>query len=320
MTADAVPRFDQLPQLSTGERHAWDYFGRDDELGCVNFLTPTVVAEAARQIESGVVVNLNLPLEEPQPQFWAERVPLQHVPVVKHNIRDDRLDSFQMQGSTQWDGLRHQRYREFGWFGGRHEHELDELGQMGIERWAEHGIVGRGVLADVAAYRHTLGAPLDPTSRFPITWALIEATLGSQRSPLRRGDMLLVRTGWLQWYRGLDPAERETLGKRLAADRSEIALPGLDPSQATAAWIWDNGLSALALDNPTAETLPYVPAEGWAHNRLLPLLGLPIGELWHLDELADHCAAQRRYTFFLSASPLNLSGGAGSPANAYAIF
>jgi hypothetical protein len=53
---------------------------------------------------------------------------------------------------------------------------------------------------------------------------------------------------------------------------------------------------------------------------LISLLGLTLGELWQLDELADVCAAEGRYSFMLSAPPLNLRGGVGSPANAYAVL
>jgi kynurenine formamidase len=318
---DDIPLYDELPILdAAGERHVWEAFGREDELGCLNFLTPEATVAAAREVVIGRVVNLNLPVDQPHPQFWSDREAVRHIHVKKRSLRDDYLDGFQMQGSTQWDGLRHQRYREFGWYGGRQEHELDELGQLGIERWAEHGIVGRGVLADVAGFCRRRGTPLASDERFRIDGPLIDDVLSAQGTDLRPGDVLLVRTGWLGWYLGLDPVDRESLSTRLNADRSAIALPGIDPSQAMAAWIWDHRVAALAVDNPTAETGPYVPAEGWAHHRLLTLLGLPLGELFALDGLAQVCDAEQRYSFLFCSVPLNLTGGAGSPANAYAIL
>lgn len=316
-----APAYDELPTLDgTDERHSWDVFGRDDEFGCLNFITPARTLAAVQEVSLGRTVNLNLPVGEPQPQFWADRGPVQHTHVRKRNLRDDRLDSFEMQGSTQWDGLRHQRYREHGWFGGRQEREIDELGQLGIERWAERGIFGRGVLADVARYREEKGDPLPPDRRFPIDGVLLDEVLDWEGVELREGDVLLVRTGWLAWYRDLDDALRSELAAGYNADRSTIALPGLDPSQATAAWLWNRRIAAIALDNPTAETVPYVKEEGWAHMRLLPLLGLPLGELWLLDELGEFCAAEKRYSFLIASAPINLPGGAGSPANAYALM
>jgi hypothetical protein len=55
------------------------------------------------------------------------------------------------------------------------------------------------------------------------------------------------------------------------------------------------------------------------HWRLIPLLGLPIGELWDLDALAAACAADGVYEFFFTSAPLNVLGGVGSPPNALAI-
>ena len=52
---------------------------------------------------------------------------------------------------------------------------------------------------------------------------------------------------------------------------------------------------------------------------LIGLLGMPIGELWNLDPLAGACAADRRWSFLLTAAPLTVVGGVGSPANAIAL-
>jgi hypothetical protein len=64
---------------------------------------------------------------------------------------------------------------------------------------------------------------------------------------------------------------------------------------------------------------PARAADTFAHFRLRPLLGIPLGELWDLDRLADDCARDGVYEFFLTSAPLNLHTGAASPANALAI-
>ena len=311
--------FAELPALSTGERHTWDLFGREDELGCMNFIDRATIVAAAREIKTGQVVSLNLPLNEPQPQFWADRAPMRHTHVIRRNIRDDYVDGFQMQGSTQWDGLRHQRYREFGWFGGRTEAELDR-GELGIERWSERGIFGRGVLVDVAGYLSAREEPLAPDKRFGIDDSMLDAVLSAQGTELRGGEILLVRTGWLGWYLSIDQSDREIMAGALSRDRSKIELPGLAPTREVAAWLFDHRIAGVAMDNPTLDTVPYRPEEGWAHLRLIPLLGMALGELWLLDPLALVCATELRHSFFLSSAPLNLPGGAGSPANAYAVL
>jgi hypothetical protein len=56
------------------------------------------------------------------------------------------------------------------------------------------------------------------------------------------------------------------------------------------------------------------------HETLLSGFGLPIGELFDLENLAQECKRQARWTFFVTSQPLNVVGGVGSPPNALAIF
>jgi len=311
------PAFERLPTLGdTGERHSWEVFGHGDELGCLNFITPEAVLAATREVQAGQVVNLNLPLGQPQPQFWASRgAPEYHAVQHGKNVRDDYIDSLYTQGSTQWDGFRHMRFRQYGYYGGRQDEDLDLRGELGVGVWADRGLIGRGVLLDVHGH-----SPRDPEERCPIGPDLLEETLAAQGTTIARGDILLIRTGWLEWYSALAADHRTELATQLDADRSKARLPGLDPSQAMAGWLWDHGVAAIAVDNPTAETIPYVPAEGWAHHRLLVLLGLPLGELWWLAGLADACHRRGSWSFLLSTAPMNIPQGVASPANAYAIL
>lgn len=98
-----------------------------------------------------------------------------------------------------------------------------------------------------------------------------------------------------------------------------MACPGLDPSQATAGWVWDRQIAAMAADNVALEALPVDAGVGFQHRRLIALQGMPIGEVWDLDELAQDCKNDGVYEFMLVSAPLNLPGGVGSPPNAYAI-
>ena len=314
-----VPRFDELPTIAnTGEHHSWDFFGRDDHLGTLNFLTPDAVAAAAREIRSGRVVCLSLPLDVPAPPL-GQREPFEHVVTVSRMGRDDSLDGFFLQCSSQWDGLQHIRFREFGYYGGRQEEELDD-GALGIAFAARHGIVGRGVLADVAKYAEEAGTPLDPGQRLSITPDLLTETLSSQNTELVRGDVLILRTGWMGWYLAQDSEGRQSLARRLHNGPGGLEAPGLDATRTTAAWLWDHGISAIAADNPSLEALPVNRDVGFLHRRLIPTLGMPIGEFWAVDELAEVCARDDRWSFFLTSAPLHLEGGVGSPNNAYAIF
>ena len=54
--------------------------------------------------------------------------------------------------------------------------------------------------------------------------------------------------------------------------------------------------------------------------RILSLLGMPIGEFFLVEELAEACGRSDRWSFLFSSAPLNLPGGVGSPNNAYAVL
>ncbi len=315
-----LPKFSQLPLVGqTGERHTWDVFGRADQLGTVNLLTPERVKRAAALVHSGKVINLNLPLNFPVTLYGGFRSGYRHHIEVNRGGRDDYVDNFAMQGSSQWDSLRHIRFREFGYYGGRQDNDLDGKGELGIENWARHGIIGRGVLLDAAGVMERRGTPLDTTKKFAMDGAFLEEVARAENVQLEPGDIVLLRTGWLTWYKGLDEAGREALRGTLRPGEGGMACPGLDPSQATAAWVWDQHIAAMAADNVALEALPVEATVGFQHRRLIALQGMPIGEVWDLDELAQDCARDGVYECMLVSAPLNLPGGVGSPPNAYAI-
>ena len=63
-----IPRYSQLPIIEgTGERHSWDVFGRDDELGTLNFIRPETVVKAAHGVQEGRVVCIS---REAGQVFW----------------------------------------------------------------------------------------------------------------------------------------------------------------------------------------------------------------------------------------------------------
>jgi kynurenine formamidase len=121
---------------------------------------------------------------------------------------------------------------------------------------------------------------------------------------------VLVRTG--QYAR----TRRDGWG-----DYAGGAAPGL--SLTTAGWLHRTEIAAIATDTWGFEVRPNefdVPAFQPLHQVVIPNLGLTIGEMWNLEELADACAASGRYDFLLSAPPLPITGAVGSPINPVAIL
>jgi kynurenine formamidase len=327
-TVGTFPTFAELAQNGRRPGTAWGVFGEDDELGMLNHLTAERVLAGSRSVRSGQVVSLNLSLAEFDPPIIAHRgVPRHEIFGLNEFHRDDRIDNLFPQASTQLDGLRHFGHPDLGFYNGADPARLVAgTSDLGIQNVARRGIAGRGLLIDVAAFREADGRPIEQFSSEHIPVRDLDGALAWQGSELLPGDILLIRTGWLA-------AVRRPGAARPVVPRS----PGLAPRIETAAWLWDHRVALAAADNialeawPPGESEVVVEAEesgrmarsshtGMLHRVLIPLLGLTIGELWDLDGLAAACRGRGAHDFFLTAEPLDLPGGVGSPANALAIL
>ena len=139
--------------------------------------------------------------------------------------------------------------------------------------------------------------------------------LAAQKTMLQPGSFLLIRTGWMQAYLKASEAERTAM-----APMEALKSCGIEDTREMVAWFWDNRVAAVGTDCPAVEPWPWdFNNEGALHYRTLSMLGLPIGEQFVLDPLAQDCAADQRYEFMLVSVPMNLEGGIASPPNAVAI-
>ena len=324
-----VVPFDELPRLpGSGLRHSWDVHGPGDQLGTLNRLTRAVVATAATAVRTGERVGLSLPLGLPDPSFFGRQAPRHTVFPMGPGAWDDRLEGFYLQASSQWDSLRHIRAADDGFYGGWQGNPEADPGPLGIQHWARQGIVGRGVLIDLAAAGRPSGAslgpfapfaPFDPFEHRAFSVAELQGVLREQGTNLRFGDILCVRTGWTDKYLTLDEGGRYELAEALR-DPLGYTCAGLSGGEEMSRFLWDSGVAAVTADNPAVETVPVDPAAGSLHLRLIPCLGFAIGELFDFAALAAACRRERRYEFLFASVPLNLAGGVGSPANAVAIL
>jgi kynurenine formamidase len=306
-----MKHYDDLPVIEgTEEHHCWNEFGPGDELGSLNRITPEKVVEAAALVRRGATFSLDLRLDQPG-ALSDIRPTYSHSVMVAEYGRDDSLDGFYLSASSQWDGLRHVRYRQHGYYGGRQEHDLDSTGALGIDGITGKGFVTRGVLLDIAGYMAVTGQHWDPLAKVRIQPEVLDAVLAHQSCDIGEGDVLLLRTGWLDAWMAL-PADRRASGPG--------ANPGLDPGRPTAQWLWDRGVVAVAADNVAVEPIPYNErGDGHLHFRLLPLLGILMGEQFALDDVAADCAADGVYEGLFVSSPLRVPSGVCSPPNAYLV-
>ena len=241
----------------------------------------------------------------------------------------DDVVTLSLQYSTQWDSLAHvgaefdadgdgvdepvyyNGYRAgVDLVGPSHDARGDGSGHrsfahhLGLEHMAFHGLQGRGVLVDL---RHHLGD----------TWrgvdlATLQEIMAADDVEVEPGDMLLFHTGFatriLEWDREPDP--REIFTTCCYLDAKDDAL---------LEWIADSRISALVADNYAVEGLLGKDRDPSRHS-FLPIhhlclfrLGVPLGELWYLHELAAWLREHGRSRFLLTAPPLRMPGIVGSP-------
>ncbi|KAF2998973.1 hypothetical protein E8E13_007345 [Curvularia kusanoi] len=322
------PKRTQLPIIAgTPEGSAW-FWGGSDELGRLNLLTPERVQKATKEnVKTGCVVSLNLSMSEPSPPFFGRR-PFEHrIKSIGKGAFDDET-TFNTQSSSQWDGFRHFADPKSGCFyNGVVSEEIEEEEEpgedasgksrrLGIDAWARRGIAGRGILLDVYKWAQTHD-PYDPFTQHQITSSDVKACAESQGVTFETGDILLIRTGWLERYNGLTPEEKHD---RSTWDVMKHHYAGLEASEEMKDFLHDTYFAAVAADNMSLEAWPPQSFEASLHAALLPLWGVPIGELWDLEALSQKCQQENRWTFLVTSSPANVPGGVGSPPNAMALL
>ncbi len=330
----------------------WGDFGPDDQLGRTNLITPESVLRGVREVTAGLSFCLSLPLTLPGGNKLNPRrhppvlrptesrgepyvnFPFARLNAAANDVVSDDQALISLQYSTQWDSLAHvgaqfdadgdgrAEFRYYnGFLAGRDiEGPIDYTstnpqacgcggGQsrahaLGIDTLARKGMQGRGVLVDLVAHYgrefRTIG------------YDDLASILDKDGIDIQTGDILVLRTGFSELI--VEMAGEPDMS---ILDSSCAALDGRD--ERLLQFITDSGISALAADNYAVERYPAKPATTGQHP-LLPLhhhclfkLGLPLGELWHLAELAKWLRDHKRSRFLLTAPPLYLPGAMGSP-------
>lgn len=303
----------------------WGRWGADDEIGTLNHIRPADVVAAAALVRDGRSFSLSIPLDEAGPQTggFGRFNPI-HLMIRDGNgavtgstVRDfyggndrwirgtDDLLILPLQSGTQWDALSHIV------FDGRiyNGYDATTVGSKGALRndiaRISARVTGRGVLLDLP---RSLGRPwLDPGE--PIHAAELERCAAAQGVVVGRGDIVLIRTGQMAQCR-----DAGSWGSYAGG-----AAPGL--ALDAAPWIFDRELAGVATDTWAMEVLPNETPDVFQplHIILIVHAGLLVGEIFDLEALAEDCARDGRFDFLLSAAPLPITGGVGSPVNPIAI-
>jgi len=311
-----------LSELLRDAPRNWGRWGPDDEVGALNFLTPEVILAAVGSVRQGKVFTLQVKMANPEGDpLWPGRVPAQRMNVLDKGhwlagkgpafpggieYADDFLACY-LQGSTQYDALGHTWYDDELWNGYDARTTIGGLAKASVLPLAERGIVGRGILLDVARWRGKECLERGET----FTHQDLLACARQQGSEIRPRDVLVVRTGWIgSFYR----RSREEFFK-------DFLEPGLTYSPELVRWFQEMEIPNLVTDT-MANEVTFDPETGIAiplHAALMRNLGVTLTEIAWLDDLAADCAADRQYDFLYAAAPLKVVGGTGAPVNPLAI-
>ncbi|MCB1749937.1 MAG: cyclase family protein [Gammaproteobacteria bacterium] len=312
----------ELTELLRDAPKNWGKWGPDDEVGSLNYLTPEVVIKAAGSIRSGKVFTLQCRMANPEGDpVWPGRQGATRVSVIDEghwvagkgldfagglHYADDYMTCFP-QGSTQYDALGHVWYDDQIWNGYDAKTTIGGLSKASIEPIAERGVVGRGILLDIARWRGK--DALDPAETF--THEDLMACARAQGAEIRQHDILVVRTGWIAQY--YEKGEAEFF--------KDFVEPGLTHSKELVQWFCDMEIPNLVTDT-IANEVTVDPVSGVVlplHNALMRNLGVTLTEIAWLEDLAADCAEDGQYTFLYTAAPLKIVNGAGAPVNPVVI-
>jgi kynurenine formamidase len=295
----------------------WGRWGPEDQRGTLNHIGPETLRDAAATVTDGKLFNLGLNFDKNGPQTGSGRfnpklyatdlfTPLN--PAKPSAVYSDDVIHMPLQAATQWDALGHVHYDGVLYNNCKACDTLSEKGaaRLGIEHLATPGIMSRGVLLDILRLKNADRLPVD----YAITVDDLNAACAAQGVTMRKGDIVLIRTGHIQ---------------RFTVEKDRAAFTGMQPglSPLCAEWVHDHSLAAVCADNLAVEVM--APAGLTSdmplafHMLCLRDMGCPLGEMFNLDALAADCAEDGRYSFLLSAPPIAFTNAFGSPVNPLAL-
>jgi kynurenine formamidase len=325
----------KIGQILKGGPSNWGKWGKDDEVGAVQYLDSAQVLRGIGAVEHGRVFTLGIPLNNRStgdpvapgrygPQHFMQRDKSHYECGKVHRTEaygggESSEDSMllPLHGTTHFDALGHV------WYDDKLFNDFDAattkggLDRCSIAPLAQHGVVGRGVLADICRFRNVPYLP--GGSR--ITFDELKACLAQQKVTVQKRDILLIRTAWLDvFYAG---RKAEFYGDDAPKPERSFNLvePGLTYEKEMVQWFHDMEIPALCTDTMGNEqsfsetTQTHMPL----HRALIRDQGMLFGEIFGLNELAEDCARDGKYDFMFMASPLKILQGTGSPVNPIVI-
>ena len=284
----------------------WGRWGKDDQLGTLNLITPAKRIAAAQLVRDGVSVSLALDLNKQKDALNAN--PFKQVLHVSnwsgHEVAGDNYSvDYHGFAHSHMDGLTHFAHKG-KMYNGVSVDTLHEKGaeKLGIEN-AKLGIFTRGILVDMPWFKGV--DYLEPGTA--VTIADLEAWEKKTGVTVGNGDVLLIRTG--RWARVREKGQWNFLEKAAGSHAS------------VAKWLKERDVAVIGSDGVN-DVMPS-NVEGKLnplHELVLVGLGMPLLDNLDLEILASEARQRGRWEFLFLGAPLRVPGGTGSPLNPLAIF
>lgn len=313
-------------------------FGAADRAGATNRITPASRIAAAKLVKQGKVATLGMPYHLRTPVFPGRLLsitipggggPTHNLPWDGEKYRQtfmDELVTAQIgQVGTQFDGLSHPMIKitgVAGWRDGNYFYNgirLEDVGtpygikEIGVENVGS--FFTRGILIDMVALK---GRNL--AKGYAITLDDYKAALRAQGiGDAEQGNVVLVRTGWIDLWRGnLEKSQEQAI-----ADNNEFNSGGPGVSPEVCDHLAARKVSMLGMDNWGIEPydfskVPPAQIKSWAycHMNLMTRRGIYLFENLDLKQLGE----DKAYEFLFTWAPLKIVGATGSPGNPVAAY
>ena len=285
----------------------WGRWGKDDQLGAINLITPAKRKQAAALVKEGFSVSLARDVEKESatdnPRPFSHTMNL----TGANNPGQFSLDTYTVNyhgyAHTHLDALGHMFYQG-KMYNGFSQEEITGKGAAKLSiHGLKQGIFTRGILIDIPSLK---GVPyLEPGT--PIYPEDLEAWEKKAGVKVSSGDVIFIRTG--RWAR------------RAAKGPWDVGSNSAGLHASCAKWLKQRDVAIIGSD--AASDVAPSGVEGVPqpiHQLTLIALGVHIFDNCDLEALSKAAAERKRWEFLLTASPLAVPGGTGSPLNPIATF
>ncbi|BDB98388.1 cyclase family protein [Saccharolobus caldissimus] len=315
-------KVNSLEELLKDSPTNWGRWGKDDEVGALNFLDRQEVLRGIKAVRQGKVFTLQVIIgSDKGDPVWPGRTS-----AIRINVNDkgyylagknkplyggleyaDDIIIMFLQGTTQIDALGHTWYGDRIWNGYNAIETIGGLNKASVLPIAQRGIVGHGILIDVAWCKgvESLSAGEEITLNDLLSCAKKEGI------EIQKHDILLIRTGWIAQFFKKGPAEFY----------KNFLEPGLTYRKELVEWFYKMEIPVLGTDTIANERTTH-PETGIVlplHAALMRNLGVIFNEILWLEDLAEDCRKDNQWDFLYVGAPLKINKATGAPINPVVI-